>query len=325
MDAADRADGGSGGTLRVGAAQVAEVHPDRAATVEKDCEYIQRAGELDLDLVVFPEFHIPSRPTWYRFVEGVEFEDYYAQLFEESVTVPGPTTERLAAAAEQAETAVVVGINEKETGSAGTIYNSLLFIDADGTVLGTRRKLVPTIDERMFHTGGTGEDVRVFEASAATVGGLMCGEHTNALAKFATLALGEEVHAAAWPAFHYWDRERRESFVSSVCKEHAIAGAVPVIVATGVLTTELADAVGLDEPDLDSGTSSIIDPHGMYLAGPKWAGEGIIHAEIDLADRTRAKAAHDPIGHYNRFDIFDFAVDRSAQEPLSIIEDEDPP
>lgn len=320
MGAGDRAEGDSPRTLRVGAAQVAEVYLDRAATVEKDCGFIQRAGELDLDLVVFPEFHIPSRPTWYRFVDE-DFEEYYAKLFEESVTVPGPTTRRLAEAAEAAGTAVVVGINEKRAGSAGTIYNALLFIDADGTVLGTRRKLVPTIDERMFHTGGTGEDVRVFEATAGTLGGLMCGEHTNPLAKFATLALGEEIHASTWPAFHYWDRERRESFVSSVSKEHAIAGAVPVIVSTGVLTATLAEAIGLDDPDLDSGTSSIIDPHGMYLAGPKWSGEGIVHAEVDLGERTRAKAAHDPIGHYNRFDIFDFSVDRTAQDPVTVIED----
>lgn len=309
-------------TLHIGAAQVAEVHLDREATVEKDCEYIYKAGDLDLDLLVFPEFHIPSRPTWHRFADDIEFDEYYARLFNQAVTVPGPTTEKLADAAAEAGVAVVVGINEKEAGTAGTMYNSLLFINADGTVLGSRRKLVPTIDERMFHTGGTGEDMTTFDSSIGTLGGLMCGEHTNPLAKFTTIAQGEEIHAAAWPSFHYWDREKRESFISSVCKEHAIAGAVPVVVSTGVLTEKLAESVGISAPDTDSGTSSIIGPHGMYLAGPKWEGEGIVHAELDLEERTRAKAFHDPVGHYNRFDIFNLRVDRTPHEPVTFEETE---
>ena len=297
-------------SISVGAAQVAAVHLDRDATIEKDREYIRKAGEMELDLLVFPEFHVPSRPTWHRFIDDVEFDEYYARLFDQAVTVPGPATERLSDAAAEAEVAVVIGINEKEPGTAGTMYNSLLFIDADGTVLGTRRKLVPTVDERMFHTGGTGEDVTTFDSSLGTLGGLLCGEHTNHLAKFATIADGEEVHAAAWPAFHYWSREKREAFVSSVCRDHAIAGAVPVVTATGVLTEELAESIGLESADTDSGTSSIIGPDGTYLS-----------ADLDLTDRTRAKAFHDPLGHYNRFDIFDLRVDRSSRDPITFTDD----
>lgn len=306
----------AGERVRIGAAQVAEVYLDREATVENDCRYIREAGERDLDLLAFPEFHVPSRPTWYRFLDDVDFEEYYARLFDQAVTVPGPATDRLGEAAAEAGVAVVVGVTEKEADTAGTMYNSLVFVDADGELLGRRRKLVPTIDERLFHTGGTGEDVRTFETSVGTVGGLMCGEHTNQLAKFATLAEGEAIHVGAWPAFHYWDRERREAFIAGVSREHAIAGGVPVVVATGVLTDELAAAIGLDDADTDSGTAAVIAPDGTYLAGPKWVGEGIVHAEFDLADRTRAKAFHDPIGHYNRFDVFTLEVDRSPQEPV---------
>ncbi|MFB6354709.1 MAG: nitrilase-related carbon-nitrogen hydrolase [Halobacteriales archaeon] len=264
--------------VHVGAAQLAEHHLDREGTIEKDCRYIHEAGDRGLDLLAFPEFHVPSRPTWYRFIDDVDFEEYYARLFEQAVTVPGPATDRLAEAAADAGVAVVVGVTEKEPDTAGTMYNTLVFIDADGQLLGRRRKLVPTIDERLFHTGGTGRDVRTFEASVGTLGGLMCGEHTNQLAKFATLALGESVHVGAWPAFHYWGREKREAFVLGVSREHAIAGAVPVVVATGVLTQELADEVGLEDVDTDSGTTAIIAPDGTTLAGPEWSGEGIVQA-----------------------------------------------
>ena len=314
MDDTDR-------TLRVGAAQVAEVYLDREATVEKDCEFVAEAGERGLDLLVFPEFHVPSRPTWYRFVEDVEFEEYYKRLFDEAVTVPGPATDRLCAAAAEAEVALVVGVTEKAPDTAGTMYNTLVFVDADGTLVGSRRKLVPTIDERLFHTGGTGEDVRTFETSLGTIGGLMCGEHTNQLAKFATLAQGEAVHAGAWPAFPYWDREKREAFVGSVSREHAIAGGVPVVAATGVLTDELAASVGIEDMSRDSGTSMVVAPDGTTLAGPMWEGEGILEAEVDQGDRVRAKAFHDTLGHYNRFDVFELTVDRSAREPVRFVGD----
>lgn len=311
--------------LRLGAAQVAAVHLDREATVAKDCEYIREAGDLGLDLVVFPEFHVPSRPTWFRFIDDVEFEEYYARLFEQAVTVPGPATDRLGEAAAEAGVAVVVGITEREPDTAGTMYNTLVFFDADGTLLGSRRKLVPTIDERLFHTGGTGRDVRTFESAVGTLGGLMCGEHANQLAKFATLAQGEAVHASTWPAFPYWDREKREAFVGGLSREHAIAGSVPVVVATGVLTDELAAAVGIEEMSRDSGFSTVIGPDGRYLAGPTFEGEGIVHADVDPADRTREKAFHDTIGHYNRFDVFTLQVDRSERPPISFTDDRPAP
>lgn len=92
-----------------------------------------------------------------------------------------------------------------------------------------------------------------------------------------------------------------------------------------MLTGELAAEIGLGDVDTDSGTSSIIAPDGTYLAGPKWEGEGIVHADIDLADRTRAKAFHDTTGHYNRFDVFTLEVDRSAREPVVFAEDRDEP
>ena len=46
--------------LTVGAAQVAKVYLDREASVSKDVEFVCRAGEMGLDLLVFPETHVPQ-------------------------------------------------------------------------------------------------------------------------------------------------------------------------------------------------------------------------------------------------------------------------
>lgn len=303
-------------TLRLGAAQVAEVYLDTDATVEKDIEYVAEAGDLGLDLLVFPEFHLGGNPHWYKFDDDLTWDEYYVRLFEQAVTVPGPAIERLQAAAQEAGVALVVGANEKEPGTAGTMYNTLLFIDSDGSLLGSRRKLVPTIHERLFHTGGTGADVRTFDSTVGTLGGLMCSEHHNPLAIFSMLARGEDVHVATWPAFGWWDRERRDTRINVRSRYHAFAGAVPTVSAVGVIDEALADAIGDETFDADSGGSSIISTEGEFLAGPRWDGEGIVHAAVDRRDRIRSKATHDVVGHYNRFDIFQVGIDQALQEPL---------
>lgn len=312
--------------LRLGAAQVAEVYLDREATIEKDCRYIHKAGELGVDLLVFPEFHVAGSPYWYQYDDDFDgYQQYYRALFNNAVEVPGPAMDKLCEAAGEAEVAIVVGMNEKKPDTAGTMHNSQVFIDVDGSLLGVRRKLVPTREERLFHTGGTGEDVTAFGSSLGTLGGLMCGEHTNPLAVYSVLAHGEELHAAAWPAMpqERRDPDFRERHIYLRTRYQAFAGKVPVASATGVVTDELADAVGgFPDTYTDSGTSTVIAPNGEYLAGPKWEGEGIVHADIDLDNRVKEKAYHDILGHYNRFDIFQLAIDKRPHDPIMTIGDD---
>lgn len=307
--------------ITLGAAQLAEVYLDQEKTIAKDCEYILRAGDRGIDLLVFPEYHVPGSPTWFEYDSDYTRKEYYRRVYDNGITVPGPAVDRLCSAAAQAETAVVMGVNEVVEGSTGTMYNTLVFIDSDGTLLGKRRKLVPTNTERLFHGRGTGEDLQVFESVVGTVGGLLCGEHTNHLAGFATLALGEEIHAAAWPAFPERSEEVREDRVGIRTRFHASSGKVPTVAATGVVTPELADAI--DHPAIEpgGGASSIIGPGGEYLAGPVYEGEQIVSATVDLAERLPNQAVHDILGHYNRFDIFELVVNNAPERPLTFTDD----
>ncbi len=302
--------------VRLGAAQLAEVFMDREETIEKDCEYIARAGERDIDLLVFPEFHVPAAPSWHRY-SNLSFREYYTQLFENAVTVPGPSISRIREAADDANVAVVLGVTEKEPQTAATMWNSQVYIDADGSLLGVRRKLVPTKVERLFHTGGTGQDMCTFDSSIGTLGGLMCGEHSNHLACYSMVGLGESIHAASWPAFAEYDRKYRENIVGIRTRYQALTGGVPAVAASGVITEDLVNAIGSEEVEVGKGTSFIVDPMGQYLTDIKWSGEGIVHADVDMVDRTRSKAVHDIRGHYNRFDIFSLQIDRSTHDPIT--------
>ena len=61
----------------------------------------------------------------------------------------------------------------------GTMFNSLLVIDRRGEILGVRRKLVPTVGERIVHTAGAGDSVRTFETDFGQVSADSCAERTR--------------------------------------------------------------------------------------------------------------------------------------------------
>jgi predicted amidohydrolase len=60
----------------------------------------------------------------------------------------------------------------------------------------------------------------------------------------------------------------------------------------------------------------IIDPFGEVLAGPLHDEEGLLYAELDLAQVTRGRYDFDATGHYSRPDIFTLAVDTRARQPV---------
>jgi nitrilase len=74
----------------------------------------------------------------------------------------------------------------------------------------------------------------------------------------------------------------------------------------------------LDEhPDIICrGGSTIISPFGEVLAGPLYDQEGILFADIDLAEVARGKYDFDVAGHYARPDIFQLIVNESSQLPV---------
>jgi nitrilase len=64
------------------------------------------------------------------------------------------------------------------------------------------------------------------------------------------------------------------------------------------------------------GGSCIVGPMGNVLAGPDFAGESILFADLDLADVTRAKYDFDVTGHYARPDMFHLEINEHPQKPV---------
>jgi nitrilase len=301
----------------VAAVQAAPIFLDLEATVEKACSLIAQAGAAGARLAVFPEGFLPGYPLWVWFIPSGEthaLRELYCELVENAVTVPGKATERLCEAAREAGVAVAMGINELDTrASRATLYNSVLYIGADGRLLGSHRKLVPTVGERIVHGQGDGSTLDVYELPFGRLSGLVCWENYMPLARYALYAQGVQIYVAPT-----WDRgEPWLSTLRHIAKE----GRVYVVAACSALQkADIPDRLsfkarfltGGDEW-INPGDSAIVHPDGKLLAGPAHQEETILYAEVDPRQMVGPRFQLDVAGHYGRPDVFELTVHREAR------------
>ena len=114
-------------TCRIAVVQAAPVLFDKTACTDKAVRLIAECAQHGAELIVFPELFIPGYPygMTFGFTVGARNEDGRKdwQLYcGNSIVVPGPETERLAAAAKAAGAYVSIGVSERD-GVTGTLYN----------------------------------------------------------------------------------------------------------------------------------------------------------------------------------------------------------
>lgn len=298
--------------------QAAPVFLDRKGTVEKACRLIHEAGKNGAKLVAFPETWIPTFPHWPRAlpVGGRELsQQAWVQLYQESVEIPGPDTQALGEAARDAACHVVIGVNERSREPGATLYNTLLFLSDQGNVLGKRRKLLPTYEERCCWGSGNASDLVVFDTAIGTLGGLICGEHYHPLLRHVMASKGEQVHVAVWPK-----GEQTDHTADLLSRSHALESQVYVLKACGILTADQVpdDFLLKDQTiwDMDGG-SGIIGPDGKYVAGPVYKEETIIYAEIDPEVILKSKWKIDTVGHYSRSDVVQLVIQGESKQALT--------
>jgi nitrilase len=304
--------------VKVAAVQAAPVFLDLEASLGKALALIEKAAAEGARLVVFPEAFLPAWPAWVDEVLPGEDAAWHVRLLEQSVVVPGPVTEQLGAAARQTGVHLVMGVDEREE-HGSTVYNTMLYFGPDGRLLGKHRKLMPTHAERLVWGMGDGSDLEVHQTAVGRIGGLICWENYMPLARFAVYAQGVDIWVAPTLATHeFWVASMRHIAREGVC--HVIA------VAPAARFSDVPDSV----PERDrlwrgvephgewmlDGYSVIVDPSGTVLAGPLVREEGILYATLDLDAARARKRLFDPVGHYNRPDVFRLVVDDRPKPPL---------
>jgi aliphatic nitrilase len=205
-----------------------------------------------------------------------------------------------------------MGLTERHPFTSGTLFNTQVFIDKRGTIVGKHQKIVPTVGERLVHAGGAPDSQGVIMSEWGPVSGLCCGENSNPMAVALLAAQYTRIHVANWPN-HFtpgYHSMAGTSLLSSrniayMCKCYVISPCGTVSSEmVDILATNKKDRAYLSDPKEGGGTV-ILDPRGDILAGPMEGDqEGIIYAQADLKETIRGRFIHDFGGHYNRTDVF---------------------
>ena len=102
---------------------------DLPGTIDKTCALIAEAAGHGANVIAFPESFIPAYPYWAWLESPLDTQDWFKQLYQASMTVPGPWTDRLGEAAREHDVVVIVGVNEIDPVLTGTIYDTNVIID----------------------------------------------------------------------------------------------------------------------------------------------------------------------------------------------------
>ena len=308
-------------TVKVAVIQAAPVLFDRAATITKTISLIRDGASQGAQLLLFPEAFIPAYPRGLSFgmVIGSRSQEgraLWQRYWDNAVEIPGPATEALGDAAREAGVYLAVGVIERDTQfSGGTLYCTLLYFGPRGRIIGKHRKLKPTAAEKLIWGEGDGSTLTVLSTPLGKIGGLICWENYMPLARMAMYGKGVEIYLAP-------TADSRDSWQATL-RHIACEGRCFVLGCNQYVTKEMypSDLQGHPElaalPDpLCRGGSAIISPLGEPLAGPLYDREGILYAELDLAELIRSKVDFDVTGHYARPDIFQLLVNEQPMLPV---------
>ena len=321
-------------TVRVAAVQVASVFLDREGSTEKACRLIREAGASGARVIGFPEGFIPAHPVWYHHhaATGRLANKLSVELFKNSVEIPGPETDALCAAARDANAYVVIGVCEKMPDTLGTMFNTQLYIGPDGRLIRKHQKIMPTVGERLVHTGGHGDTFGAFVTEFGPVSGLICGENSNPLAIFALIAEGTRIHVMSWPNHFPTSGDPLRNRVAIDSQAFAQMSKAFVVSACGTVDERMIEMLEpspegekfLRSPDCCGG-SLIVNPMSRIIAGPMGPEEGILYADCNMDLAIQMKLRHDFAGHYNRPDIFQLHVNRAAPQLYHVHNAQDRP
>ena len=160
------------GQVKVAAAQMDPKLGKLDENLDKILSMIDEAAGNKVKLVVFPECAL----TGYVFTSAEEAEEVLE-------TIPGPSSDRVAAAAKKNNIYVVYGTLEK---NGNKIHNTAVLVGPEG-IIGTYRKIQPP-HMGIDHFCEQGADVpRIFKTAIGNIGMMICmdtafPEHARSLA-----------------------------------------------------------------------------------------------------------------------------------------------
>jgi N-carbamoylputrescine amidase len=281
--------------------------PDAAANLARTESHVRDAARRGAQIICLKElFNAPY------FCKSEQCE-----RFDLAEPIPGPTTGRMQALAKELGIVIIVPLFERQ--AAGVYRNSAAVIDADGTLLGSYRKMHipddPLYYEKFYFTPGdtpsphaapdeaAGAGFRVWKTRYATIGVLICWDQWYPEAARITALLGADVlfypTAIGWHPSEKkeWGESQLDSW-RTIQRSHAIANGIYVAAVNRVGHE--------DEPGTDGitffGHSFVADPAGRLIASAGQE-EAVLTATCDPAF-TEATRRNWPFLRDRRIDAY---------------------
>lgn len=307
---------------RLAIVQKAPAFLHRAECLRIAVSSVAQAAAGGARLVIFPEAFVPGYPAWvWRLRPGGDMAlsaRLHRALIDNAVNLATDDLGPLREAARKHKVTVVCGINERDGAfSRGTLYNTVVTIGADGSVLNRHRKLMPTNPERMVWGQGDATGLRPIDSACGRIGALICWESYMPLARYALYAQGLDVYIA--PTYDSGDR-----WIATL--QHIAREAGCWVVGSGVAfrasdirgaAPGMTDLYPSADEWINAGDSAVIAPSGKVVVGPLRNDVGVLYADIDSQDIVNARRTLDVTGHYSRSDLFSLHVHTGPLHPVN--------
>ncbi|MET0087918.1 MAG: carbon-nitrogen hydrolase [Sedimenticola sp.] len=271
--------------------------PDTGANLQYIEQETRRAAAQGAKLVLLQELH---NGPYFCQVEDTD-------NFDLAEPIPGPSTERLGALAEELGVVIVASLFEKR--SAGLYHNTAVVLDADGTLAGRYRKMHipddPGFYEKFYFTpGDTG--FRPIDTAVGRLGVLVCWDQWYPEAARLMALAGAEI--LLYPTAIGWDprddegeQARQLDAWITVQRGHAIANVLPLLACNRV--GHETDPSGSSPGIRFWGHSFACGPQGELLAQASQDGETLL-ATLDM-DRCENVRRIWPFLRDRRIDAYD--------------------
>lgn len=277
-------------SIKAAAVQIEHAPGDKQANLEKIRRFSQKASVSGVQLLMFPEMCI----TGYWYLRNLPREEI-AALAE---PVPdGPSTRALQSLATQHNMTIGSGLIEK--GDDGKLYNTYVVAMPNGQTV-SHRKLHCFVSEHM----SSGDSYTVFDLPEGPKAGiLICydnnlGENVRLTAlKGAQILLAPhqtggcdsaDPHTMGKVEMPLWENRERDAarieaeFRGPKGREWLLRW-LPARAHDNGLFVIFSNGVGVDDNEVRTGNSMIIDPYGRILNETWKADDDMVVADLDLS------------------------------------------
>lgn len=261
------------------AAVAMDAPADKAKNLETYLQFIRKAAEQNVSLIVFPELSLTGiHPKFTLANASSEAAAYYAANAE--LVPDGPSTQRLMQAAKEYGMYIVYDMAEQDPVRPEYLYNTEVLVGPEGYI-GKHRKIHLTGTERLLFMPG--HELNVYETKIGRIGLLICNDKTFPETSRCLKIKGAEIIACAtcWPAANPQLKDK-----DPMLQIHKGMGSFRALENTLIFID--ANISGSSDGTIcECGNSHIVGPMGMDLASTGWE-QGMAIASLDVQQTLRS-------------------------------------